>query len=210
MGKTISLAGNPNIKAINITPSSPMRLAKGSRKFATTERIVLSPICTFAKIHISKPQGTDDTQALASTNTVRSKIERTRTLVNCGFLYGGSSRVNDDAIPLRTVMERTFDIISVIITPIIITPKRIIAESTLPAVTKNIVIIIIIVGNRPLHGTKLLVSIAISLSRGESIILQPVTPQALQPNPIAIVIACFPQAFANLKPRSRLKAIRGR
>ena len=52
----------------------------------------------------------------------------------------------------------------------------------------------IIVGNRPLHGTKLLVMIAINLSRGESIIRVPVTPTAFQPNPIHIVSACFPHA----------------
>ena len=60
--------------------------------------------------------------------------------------------------------------------------------------TKKIVIIEIKVGNRPLHGTNTLVKMAISLSRGESIMRQPVTPQALHPNPIHIVRACFPQA----------------
>ena len=39
-------------------------------------------------------------------------------------------------------------------------------------------------GNLPLHGTKLLVNMAMSLSLGESIILHPVTPQLLQPNPM--------------------------
>ena len=65
--------------------------------------------------------------------------------------------------------------------------------------TKNMVIIEIIVGNRPLQGTKLLVIIAINRSLGESIIRQPVTPTALQPNPIHIVSACFPQVLAFLK-----------
>lgn len=41
-------------------------------------------------------------------------------------------------------------------------------------------------GNLPLQGTKLLVKIAINLSRGESIIRQPTTPAALQPNPMHI------------------------
>lgn len=45
------------------------------------------------------------------------------------------------------------------------------------------VAIVIRKGNLPLHGTKLLVSIAISFSLGEFIILQPVTPAALQPKP---------------------------
>ena len=79
----------------------------------------------------------------------------------------------------------------------------------LPAI-RNIVIREIRVGNRPLHGTKVLVRIAISLSLGESIILAPVTPTALHPNPMHIVRACFPQAEHFLKHLSRLKAILGR
>lgn len=55
----------------------------------------------------------------------------------------------------------------------------------------NIVAIDIKNGKRPLQGTKLLVRIAISFSLGESIILQPVTPAALQPNPIHIVITIW-------------------
>ena len=69
---------------------------------------------------------------------------------------------------------------------------------------------VIIVGNRPLQGTKLFVSIASNLSRGESMILHPTTPAALQPNPIHIVRACFPHALQHLNGLSRLKAIRGK
>ena len=76
--------------------------------------------------------------------------------------------------------------------------------------TKNIVIIAIKVGNRPLHGTKLLVSMANNRSLGESIILQPTTPAALHPKPIHIVNACFPQALQHLNGLSRLYAILGR
>ena len=47
------------------------------------------------------------------------------------------------------------------------------------------------VGNRPLQGTKLFVMVAISRSLGESIILQAITPAALQPKPIHMVRACF-------------------
>ena len=65
--------------------------------------------------------------------------------------------------------------------------------------TKNIEIMEIMVGKRPLQGTKLLVSIAIIRSLGESMILQPTTPAALQPNPIQMVSACFPQVLAFLK-----------
>ena len=74
----------------------------------------------------------------------------------------------------------------------------------------NIVEIVIKNGNLPLHGTKAFVSIEISFSRGESIILQPVTPQLLQPNPIHIVNACFPELPAFLKNLSKLNAIRGK
>ena len=54
-------------------------------------------------------------------------------------------------------------------------------------------------GNLPLQGTKAFVSIAISFSLGESIILHPTTPAALQPNPMHIVSACFPVVQAFLK-----------
>lgn len=42
------------------------------------------------------------------------------------------------------------------------------------------------VGKRPLQGTKLLVRIAMSRSRGESIIRQETIPAALQPNPMHV------------------------
>lgn len=57
----------------------------------------------------------------------------------------------------------------------------------------NIVEIVIKKGNLPLHGTKLFVIIDIIFSLGESIILVPITPAALHPNPIHIVNACFPE-----------------
>ena len=55
-----------------------------------------------------------------------------------------------------------------------------------PIPIKNRVISMMRVGKRPLHGTMELVRMAISLSRGESIIRQPTTPAALQPKPIAM------------------------
>ena len=75
---------------------------------------------------------------------------------------------------------------------------------------KNIEIIAIIVGNLPLQGTRLLVNIERIRSRFELIILQPITPVALHPNPIHIVSACLPQLLQFLKGLSILKAIRGR
>ena len=109
--------------------------------------------------------------------------------------------MKEEGIPFKIVFDNIFDIKRVITTPSIITPIKIRAENrerngdTIPA-AKNIVIIDISMGKRPLHGTKLFVIIAISLSRGESIIRQPITPAALQPNPMHIVSACFPWAQA--------------
>ena len=90
---------------------------------------------------------------------------------------------------LRSVLESILDIKNVINIPRSITPVSIrvdIIDFAGPATapTKNIVITAIIVGNLPLHGTKLFVSIAISLSLGDSIILHPITPHALHPNPM--------------------------
>ena len=68
-------------------------------------------------------------------------------------------------------------------------------ENSPPAVpTKNIVRMAISVGNLPLQGTKLLVRIANNRYRGESMILHPTMPAALQPNPMHMVRACLPQA----------------
>ena len=70
------------------------------------------------------------------------------------------------------------------------TSSELLSVNAVPA--KNMSSNAIIVGNRPLHGIKLFVRIAISRSFGDSMILQPVTPQALQPRPIAIARLCFP------------------
>ena len=52
-------------------------------------------------------------------------------------------------------------------------------------------------GKRPLQGTKLLVRMAMSRSRGESMMRQPSHhPAALQPKPMDMVNACLPQARA--------------
>lgn len=49
-----------------------------------------------------------------------------------------------------------------------------------------------------------------SFSLGESIILQPITPAALQPKLMHIVNACFPELQHLLKHLSKLNAILGR
>lgn len=53
--------------------------------------------------------------------------------------------------------------------------------------TRNILDIAIKVGNLPLHGTKLLVKIAIRRSLGDSIILQDIIPAALHQTPYTLL-----------------------
>lgn len=113
------------------------------------------------------------------------------------------------------VLDRILDTISVTITPKITTKitanvDQIDDHAPKAELAKKIDEIVIKKGKRPLHGTKLLVSIATNLSLGESIILQPTTPAALHPNPIHIVKACFPEVYAFLKKLSKLKAILGK
>ena len=113
------------------------------------------------------------------------------------------------------VLDKILDITNVIIIPNIITIITAIVDkidAPIPPIvpTINIVAIVIKNGNLPLHGTKLLVNIAINLSLGESIILHPVTPQLLQPNPMHMVIICFPLQQAFLKKPSMLNAILGK
>ena len=55
-----------------------------------------------------------------------------------------------------------------------------------------------------------MVSIAINFSLGEPIIRHPTTPAALQPNPMHMVNACFPEEHTVLKSESKLKAILGK
>ena len=107
--------------------------------------------------------------------------------------------MKDEGCPFKSVFERILETINVNKIPKMIIPVKINTlkkEENNPACepTKNIVMRAISVGNLPLHGTNTLVKMAINRSLGESMILHPVTPQALQPNPIHIVSACFPQA----------------
>ena len=87
------------------------------------------------------------------------------------------------------VADKSFDITRVITIPRMITQDKIAADNTeekIPVAppTQNMVIMAIIVGKRPLHGTKLFVIMAIRRSLGESMIRQPMIPAALQPNPM--------------------------
>ena len=158
---------------------------------------------------MTSPAGAATTTALPRTNRVLSKMERTSTFPICGFRYGGSSSVKEDGIPFSSVLDNSLVMTKVIAIPNTITAVSRTAdrteESAPPAVpTKNMVNIAISVGNLPLHGTKLLVRIASRRSLGESMIRQPMTPAALQPKPMHIQSACFPQAQQRLKDLSRL------
>ena len=166
----------------------PSSLPNGSRKAAQCESRLASATVTFAMSHIIRPAGAATAAALPRTNRVRSNTERTITLPICGRRYGGSSSVNDDGIPFNIVSDNSRETAKVISIPSKITAVSARADSAVsntPALPiKNIVMSVMIAGNRPLHGTKLLVSIAISRSLGESIMRQPTTPAALQPKPM--------------------------
>ena len=104
--------------------------------------------------------------------------------------------MNDDGRPRRSERDSKREISMVIRIEISIhkvSKSEDRSEETIPDPTKNMVISDTKSGNRPLQGTKLLVSIAIILSRGESMILHPVTPTALHPKPMHMVKACLPQ-----------------
>ena len=154
MGITISLAGNPSIKANKITPSIPNNFAKGSKKADVKDNNVISPIPILAKIQITRPAGAATITARRNTNSVRSNMERIITCPICGFLYGGSSRVNEDGMPFKIVMDNIFETTNVINMPTIITQTNNIADKIdCPKPTavpiKNIDIIAIIVGKAP-------------------------------------------------------------
>ena len=86
-------------------------------------------------------------------------------------------------MPRSTVAESNLDATSVRSTlPATTTVNSRAPPIALPA--KNAVHRKISSGKRPLHGANALVSMAISLSRGESMMRHPVTPQALHPNPM--------------------------
>lgn len=117
IGKTISFAGKPSIKAIKITPSNPKILPNGSKKFVQCSKIVIPEILIFASNQMMIPAGNATITALPSTNNVLSNIERTITLPTFGALYGGSSSVNDDGSPFNNVFDNIFETRNVINIP---------------------------------------------------------------------------------------------
>ena len=175
-----------------MTPSIPKSFANGSKNEEQCAKSDISPIDMFAIIHIIKPAGAATHTARPRTNSVLSNMERTMTFPICGLRYGGSSNVNEEGNPFNIVFDKNFDAAKVIATPRTITPVKSAAEikvapAPADAPTKNIDIIAIKVGKRPLQGTKLLVIMAIRRSRGESIIRHPITPAALHPNPMHMI-----------------------
>ena len=194
----------------------PIALPRGLRNWALISRMVaVSSIWIFAMSHNMRPAGATTDTALPSTNKVLSNMERTMILPILGFLYGGSSKVKDDGIPLRKVADKNLDTTRVIPIPM----------STTTIITKvatrelnwlfinppiNIEEIAMSRGKRPLQGTKLLVIMAIRRSLGDSIIRHDIIPAALHPNPMHMVSDCLPWAPERLKKLSRLNATLGR
>ena len=122
--------------------------------------------------------------------------------------------MNPDGSPFNIVADSSFEAANVMTIPRSMTAVTTAAESRDPenpaAPVKNTADSVMMNGNFPLQGTNAFVNIAISRSRLESIIRQPTIPAALQPNPIAMVRACFPQALHFWNGLSRLNATRGR
>ena len=94
------------------------------------------------------------------------------------------------------VCDNSLEIRSVIHIPSKITNKTLTVASIEDAkpfakLPMKIEAIVIKKGNLPLQGTNALVKIEINFSLGESIILHPTTPAALQPNPMHMVVTTW-------------------
>ena len=101
------------MKAVKIYSSNPIRLAKGFKKLAIIVRRLspLNPI--FAKSQITRPAGAATKIALPRTNKVLSKMERISIFPTCGFLYGGSSKIKEEGIPFKIVLDNILEITKV-------------------------------------------------------------------------------------------------
>ncbi len=184
------------MNAKRITPSSPIMRPIGSSHPDAMSRTLVPPMYVFATTHVTAPAGSATITALFRTNSVRSSRDRTIILPSCGFLYGGSSRVNAEGTPFKMVLESASEIKSVTRIPMITSPTtvaeamRLLRLALIPPT--NVAASAISAGNLPLHGTKLFVRIAIRRSLGDSITRAAMTPAALQPKPMLIVSACLP------------------
>ena len=59
------------------------------------------------------PAGAATTIALPNTNKVLSKIELIIIFPNSGFLYGGSSSINEEGVPFKIVLDKSLEITKV-------------------------------------------------------------------------------------------------
>ena len=194
---------------MRMTPSRPKRAAKGSRAAAQMDKRVLPCQVRLAISQMMRPAGAAAVTARPSTKSVRSRRERIRTGPNWGRRYGGSSRVKKEGTPFNMVRDSSQEARKVAAMPKRMTPvsrraARALEEKAPAAPVKNRVMRVRITGKRPLHGTKLLVRMAMRRSLGESMMRQPVTPAALQPKPMQRVSPCFPQEWQHWKAWSRL------
>ena len=210
IGKTISFAGNPRINPTRMAPSSPSSRPKSFSIMASLFNRLMLSMVILAKSQMTIPASIDTLMALDRMVSVLSSIDLIIVFIMIGFRYGGSSSTKLDGSPFRSVFDKINDIMKVMIIPhmTIIVRRMALSIDELP--TENIDKSIIIVGKRPLHGTKTFVRIAIKRSRGESMILAPLTPTALHPNPIAIVSDCLPQALHFLNVLSRVNDTLGK
>ncbi len=89
-------------------------------------------ILIFAINHIKSPAGAATEIALPRTKTVLSMTDLMSILPICGFLYGGSSSINEDGTPLRKVDDSTLETKNVANTPKMMVHVSMIADNTNP------------------------------------------------------------------------------
>lgn len=104
--------------------------------------------------------------------------------------------MNEEGTPFNMVCDNSLEMRSVIHIPSKITNNTLTVAKReeakpLAKLPMKIEATVIKNGNLPLQGTNALVKIEISFSLGESIILHPTTPAALQPNPMHIVVTIW-------------------
>ena len=96
--------------------------------------------------------------------------------------------MNEEGRPHSTVLDNSFDTSSVTRKLKAIKSSKSSGAIKHCSEAKKIVSSATKIGSRPLHGVKLLVKMAIIRSRGEAMIRHPVTPAALHPNAIHVVM----------------------
>ena len=100
IGKTISFAGEPNIKPSRITPSNPINLPTGSKNDAIYDKSEILLTFKLVSNHIANPAGAATFIALNKTVSVLSLVAMIKVLIISGFLYGGNSNIYGVAFPL--------------------------------------------------------------------------------------------------------------